>query len=89
VLDFENVFAQPDQEPTEPTSEDPPPKRRRRSPKRLSPLHEARIDDYRQRLETRGWIFTPPSPELPISSLFDHLTTKQIVGLGAAERRPA
>lgn len=69
--------------------DDPPRKRRRRSPKRLSPLHEARIDEYRRRVETQGWIFTPPSPERPISSLFEHLTTQQIVGLGDGERRTA
>ena len=42
-----------------------------------------------QRVETRGWIFTPPSPEQPISSLFEHLTTQQLVGLGDVKRRTA
>jgi hypothetical protein len=89
VLDFEREPTELAEEPSEPPADNPPLKRRRRSPKRLSPLHEARIDDYRARMEGRGWIFTPPSPELPISSLFDHLTTKQIVGLGDLSRRPA
>jgi hypothetical protein len=87
-LDFEPVFSEP-AEPAFDTGEAPTKKRRRRSPKVRSPLHEARIDQYRQWVATRGWIFCPPSPERPISSLFDHLTTKQIVTLSDPARRPA
>lgn len=85
-------FEPPAEEPPEPereTDEEAPRKRRRRSPKVRSPRHEARIDEYRRLVETRGWIFCPPSPERPISSLFTHLTTKQIVGLTDPARQPA
>ncbi len=89
MLDFEHAPAEFDKDRSESEPEPQPRKRRRRSPKRLSPLHEARIDEYRARIEGRGWIFCPPSPELPISALFEHLTTKQIVGLGSTTRRLA
>lgn len=89
MLDFDRPPAETDPDPSEVEHDAQPPKRRRRSPKRLSPLHEARIDEYRVRVETRGWIFCPPSPELPVSALFEHLTTKQIVTLGTGVRRLA
>lgn len=88
MLDFEPAFVESPEE-AEPEVEEAPKKRRRRSPKVRSPLHEARIAEYRVYVETRGWIFCPPSPERPIGSLFDHLTTKQIVGLADPARTPA
>jgi hypothetical protein len=75
--------------PTEEVAEgDTPPKRKRRkrrSPPK-SPAHEARIAQYRALVETRGWIFAPPTPERPISYLFDDLTVKQIVTLSTPDR---
>ncbi|RMG15051.1 MAG: hypothetical protein D6731_09325 [Planctomycetota bacterium] len=63
-------------------SEPPRRKRRKRTPPPKSPAHEARIEEYRRRVETRGWIFSPPTPEKPLSYLFDDLTVRQIVSLG-------
>lgn len=60
----------------------PPPKRRRRR-KLLSPAHEARIEAYRSLVEDRGWIFAPPTPPLPVSALFKHLTDTQVESLSA------
>ncbi len=88
MLDFEPIH-----QPESPSfdsaageaSEVPRKRRKRRSPPK-SPAHEARISEYRRRIENRGWIFIPPTPERPISSLFEHLTVKQIVGLGNRRR---
>jgi hypothetical protein len=84
LLDFEAAPVEPESREAE---QDPQPRKRRkrRSPPK-SAAHEARISEYRRRVEDRGWIFAPPTPELPISSLFEHLTVKQIVGLGTNRR---
>lgn len=60
-------------------------RRKRRSPPK-SAAHEARIAEYGRLVAERGWIFVPPTPEKSISSLFEHLTVKQIVGLGSGGR---
>ena len=92
MLDFEPIF-QPNYPANEPAADDDIPQAPRKRRKRRSPpksaAHEARISEYRRRIEDRGWIFIPPTPERSISSLFDHLTVKQIVGLGSSQRRGA
>ena len=92
MLDFEPPFDRPP-EPAEseadPESEAPVRKRRKRRSPPKSAAHEARIAEYGRLVAERGWIFSPPTPEQPISSLFDHLTVKQIVGLGNGQGRVA
>ena len=40
-------------------------------------------EEYRLLVEDRGWIFAPPSPVLPVSALFKHLTDTQVESLSA------
>ncbi len=90
MLNFEPPRADEEFEPLA-TPEDtddegaPRKRRKRRSPPK-SAAHEARIAEYGRLISDRGWIFVPPTPEKSISSLFDHLTVKQIVGLGNRDR---
>ena len=51
---------------------------RRTEGPRASPEHKARIEEYRRRIESGEGIFGPPSPERPVSYLFEHMTVGQI-----------
>jgi len=48
---------------------------------RASAERLARVDEYRTKLEQRGWIFSPPTPEQPLNSLLPYLTIEQRAGL--------
>ena len=52
---------------------------------RVTPAHEARILEYRRRIERGEGIFGPQTAERPVSSLYEELTASQIVTF--AERR--